>query len=292
MLNIKKINTRFFAVLVSVVVLFVAVFSLSSSKANAGDITLKYNAHDAQTGAFLRQYSLTVEGDNTRAIVDGDDREVDYSKNGVVKIITNYGLGSGFVVDDHTIATAAHCVFNQAVTSILLFDKNGNNNMTITDPVEYHFPSKYVESPSEQHLYDYALITVKQSLKDYRCFSFGMMTKSYKDSASNVVYAAGFPGEVRGETVNTHTMHALYSGAGNVTNFNEGINGNIGYIYFTADMTPGDSGGPIYVTEGVGDELYHTVVGIQVRTSDYHGMADAMSPYLLKFLKGNTNKNY
>ncbi len=293
MLNTKKFSTRLSAILVSMVILLVAVFSLSSSqKVEAGDFTLRYNAHDARTGAYLRTYSLTVEGNNSRAIVNGDDREVDYSKNGVVKIITNYGLCSGFVVDEHTIATAAHCVYNQAITSILLFDKNGNNNMTITNPVEYHFPCKYAENPAERHLYDYALITVKQSLEDYECFNFGMMIESYADSETNVVYSAGFPGIVRGNVVNAYTTHALYKGTGNVNSFNKGNSGNIEYIYFTADMTPGDSGGPIYVTEGVGDKLYHTVVGIQVNTSDYHGMADAMSPHLLKFLKGNTNKNY
>ena len=57
----------------------------------------------------------TLSSTNARAVIGDDTRVVDFSKSGVVKI--NFTAsngesywGTGFVVDEHTIATAAHCV--------------------------------------------------------------------------------------------------------------------------------------------------------------------------------------
>lgn len=308
MLNIKKFNVRLSAVFVSMVVLFITVFSLSSSKADAGDFTLKYNVYNAATGQFLRDYNLTVEGNNARWEIRDDDREVDYSKNGVIKVITKeleeiepgkftvtYHTGTGFVVDDHTIATAAHLLKKEntiRVSSLLFFDQDGNVSMTIKDAVEYHYPDKYTPNGEKHHLYDYALITVKESLKDYRCFGFGMMTEDFPNSPSNVISVSGFPGEVRGIEVNTLSKHELYRGTGIVTSFDKGNSGNIEYIVYTAYASHGDSGGPVYVAEHINNKMYYTIIGIETHGSDYHNMAVAMSPHVLKFLRGNSNKEY
>ncbi len=308
MLNTKKINTRLSAVFVSLVVLIVAVFSLSSSSADASDFTMKYNVYNASTGQFLRNYNLTVKGNNARWEIRDDDREIDYSKNGVVKIITKeleennsgkkietYYTGTGFVVDDHTIATAAHLLRKEnpiQVYSLLLFDQDGNVSMTIKDAVEYHFPDKYAPQGTDHHLYDYALITVKESLNNYRCFGFGMMTEDFPNSSSNAISVSGFPGEVRGIEVNTLSKHELYKGTGIVTSFNKGNSGNIEYIVYTAYASNGDSGGPVYVAEHTNNKMYYTVIGINTHGSDYHNMSVAMSPHVLKFLRGNSNKEY
>lgn len=299
MLNIKKFNVRLSAVFVSMVVLFVTVFSLSSSKADAGDLTFKYKVFNATTGNYLREYSLTVEGNKTRDIIGGtDDRVIDYTKSGVVKLIVkhkNFNLpyiGSGFVVDDHTIATAAHMVENRQITSILFFDQDGNNCMTITDPVEYHYPSDFVRTGKASYE-DYALITVKQSLEDYRCFDFGMMTEEFPDLASNVISVSGFPGEVRGnKEANTVSHHELYTGNGVVVGYETEHTGYVDFIKYTADATGGNSGGPAYVTEHINNQIYYTVIGIHAGGSTANNAAIAMSPTVLKFLRGNSNKNY
>lgn len=301
MFSIKKINTKLFAVLVSVVVLFVTVFSLSSSKAEAGDITRKYNVYNATTGSYLRQYSLTVAGNNTRRVIGNDDRVLDYTKNGVVKIITNRSCCTGFVVDDHTIATAAHCVKNRRIQSILFFDQNGNNCMTITDPVEYHLPEEYIyrysvddEYTFDCCYYDYALITVKQSLDDYSCFDFGMMTEQFPSMTSNVVSVSGFPGMVRGNRVNSYDLHALYTGTGNIMSCETDETGYVDLIYYNVDTTNGDSGSPVYVTEQKNGKIYYTVIGIYVAESVdvEENIGAAFSPPVIKFFKGNTNINY
>lgn len=301
MFSIKKINTKLFAVLVSVVVLFVTVFSLSSSKTNAGDITRKYKVYNATTRNYLREYNLTVEGNNTRTVIGNDDRVLDYTKNGVVKIITNRGYSTGFVVDDHTIATAAHCVYNRTITSILFFDQNGNNCMTITDPVEYHLPEEYIYRYSVNNkytfdccYYDYALITVEQSLDDYRCFDFGMMTEQFPDMPSNVISVSGFPGIVRDKRVNSLDLHALYTGTGNITSCYTDETGYVDLMYYNADTTNGDSGSPVYVTEQENGKMYYTVIGIYAAEAiDINqNIGTSFSPPVLKFLKGNTNINY
>lgn len=300
MLNIKKINMRFSAVFVSMVVLFVTVFALSFSTAHADNLNVNYKVYNAKTGAYLRQYDLSVVGNNTRKVIGDDERELDYSKNGVVKIITTDGqsryLSSGFVVDEHTIGTAAHCVENQKIVSILFFDSNGNNCMTITDPVEYHFPSKYpTYSKRNENPYDYALITVKQSLKDYQCFQFGMITDDFQNSKYNVTSIAGFPGVVRGQTVNTSTKHALYRSTGKVVGTAYEDSENISIIKYTDDSSGGNSGGPLYVTEQCDGILYYTVIGVHVRRgndNENFNEATAISPSVLKFYRGNSNKEY
>ena len=53
---------------------------------------------------------------------------MDFSKSSVVKIMDSYNYrGSGFVVDEHTIATAAHCVLDEQLSEILLFNSNGGS---------------------------------------------------------------------------------------------------------------------------------------------------------------------
>ncbi len=299
MLNIKKFNVRLSAVFVSMVVLFVTIFSLSSSTTNAGDITLTYRVCNATTGEFIREYSLTVEGINTRSVFPpgDDDREIDYSKNGVVKLILKAKttgksyIGSGFVVDGHTIATAAHCIYDYTIKSILFFDQNGNNCMTITDPVECHYPVNY-ENDSQYYYYDYALITVKQSLEDYRCFNFGMMTEGFVNKENNVVSASGFPSKVRGKTVNTSNLHELYRGTGRVTGFDNKNTGFVDLIQFNADASGGDSGGPVYVAEHINEQMYYTVIGITVFEQEAYNECTALSPTVLKFLTCNSNKRY
>lgn len=74
-----------------------------------------YTVFDAKTGEALDGYSLDPNPitDKSRVVIGEDTRYRDDSLPGVVKIINSDTLtGSGFVVDAHTIATAAHCVFD------------------------------------------------------------------------------------------------------------------------------------------------------------------------------------
>ncbi len=67
---------------------------------------------------------------------------------------------------------------------------------------------------------------------------------------------------------------------------------------FTADISGGNSGGPLYVTEYLNGNTYNTVVGITVAEPGHNGVnigsnyAVRLNAETLKFFIGNSNKEY
>ena len=235
-----------------------------------GDSSVTYRVYNAQTGVELtskrytlnestKYYNDSCNSISTRSVIGTDDRVVDWSKNGVVKIMGSNGfIGSGFVVGKHTIATAAHCVNGRSLTNIILFDNNGIG--TNATPVEYHVPEMYYSSTRN---YDYALITVEQDLSDYMQFDLGTVL-NYSPSHDNAVTNTGFPGVIQKSdgtftTVNNESIHNMYSSTGSITGINDR------YFCHTVDTSHGDSGSPVYYTETINGQTYYTVVGIHVR---------------------------
>lgn len=284
----------------------------------------EYTVFDAKTGAGKSNYTLDSNPvvDNSRGVIgDEDSRYRDDSLPGVVKIITNYSIGTGFVVDAHTIATAAHCVYggkkpfesNDKMKEILIFDNSGNVKTTITNIYETHVPNEYItnmniysntnnsdEVRGEHYdiakAYDYALITVEEDLSDYACFDLGIPTDGMM-SDSQKLYCTGFPGIVKDSTgnheVNTSIKHARYTGEGFM---NPDINQSLPErkIYYDIDTCTGDSGGPVYVKNTVGTTTYYTVIGIHTQYVDenHDGIYEMnsgtqMTTELLHFYKNN-----
>ena len=63
----------------------------------------------------------------------------------------------------------------------------------------------------------------------------------------------------------------------------------------TADTLNGSSGCPIFITETVNNQTYHTVIGINTMgysNAPNYNIALRFTPHVLKFLKGNTNIQY
>lgn len=236
---------------------------------------VEYRVYNAQTSDELenRKYTLSKLGssDKARSVIgDNDERVIDWSKSGVVKIITNYdeeyyNIGSGFVVGDHVIATAAHCVYNQKISEILLFDSKNNKTISVT-PVEYHVPVDFINALAENNneytsTSDYALITVSDNLKSFNNFKLGVTLKSF-DKSNSVVKVTGFPGTIgkpgKEVDVNDDVKHIMYTGRGRI------YGGDDTHITYTADTSGGNSGGPVYLTESYDEATYYTVVGINV----------------------------
>ncbi len=120
---------------------------------NMANTIRRYHVYDAKTGNYNKSYHLPPMSsvNNSRAIIGDDERVIDWTKSGTVKLITtplddsvdyDYSEGTGFVVSDHVIATASHCVYNQKISEILLFDNTGKVTLHAT-PVEYHIPDDY-----------------------------------------------------------------------------------------------------------------------------------------------------
>ncbi len=267
--------------------------SSSIMAAETSSTSRNYQVYNAQTGAYLRNYSLEVENFdstyNARQIIGDNEQDTDWSNEGVAKIMcdaSEYGVnyrGTGFVVGRHTIATAAHVVYrttdNHAckLTEIRLFDENGSS--TSFTPVEYHIPVVYKNYTQDTADYDYALITVEEDLANYMTFNLGLITDNA--IANNLsINTTGFP---------DYNPNVKMTSNGIITTDISASN----YVFsHNADTSGGNSGSPIYLIETVNGKTYNTVVGIHRGWRNNYNVGVRFTPHLLKFLKGNSNIQY
>ena len=262
-------------------------------------ISRSYNVYSKSTHAFLRSYTLNVNQSSnsngtagTMNVIGTDNRIIDWNNSGTVKIqIGLSGWGTGFVVNEHTIATAAHVVYDTAgnyvpdILSVKVFDSN-HNPVTVT-PVEVHVPTDYVNATEHDRQFDYALITIEDDLSDYMSYNFGAVTN---DAATDHIALAtvGFPGYVNGVHVNNASSdHMQYISTGSVTSLDSKN------IFYNADTSGGNSGGPIYAVEYLNGHEYHTVVGIHSGGYDLSNNAGVrIDSSILKCLVANPNLIY
>ena len=297
-LNVKRCVAVFMAVLMMVLSLS---YTNNNNYTDASNNRQQYYVYDAKTGDKIDGYyldSVPLENNSRTVIGDKDERGIDWSKSGVVKVIDNTGSYSGFVVGDHVIATAAHCVYSNKekesskINKVLLFDTNGTVTLEAT-PVEYHIPSLYINDNRKiSEIYDYALISVKEDLSAYACFDLGVPLESFANG-NPVVTVTGFPGVIGvfpdWIRVNTDAEHMMYSGNGIVTNID-----NKDLLFYEADTMGGNSGGPVYITESLNGKTYYTVVAIHTQGTDCstvgHSIANhgtCITTNLIHFYKQN-----
>lgn len=263
-------------------------------------------------------YNTDSRSDTSRIVIGNDDR---YASNGIentgiVNIHTNTGAdGTGFVVGDHQIATAAHNVFDKKTndwfsdTLITLYKYNGElSNIDLT-AVEAHIPAQYNpnESVTEyKYKYDYALITVEEDLSEYVHFNLG---EAYSVNASNYsnipIYVTGSP--YNSPSGDSNTYARLYTGEGRA--ISKYVNtttpvSNTDVLNYDTDMQQGCSGGPVYtvtVNNINGQSSYtYTVIAINsFETPPDNGNVQGMgnggaliTKYLMQFYKNNSYINY
>ncbi len=243
---------------------------------------------------------LTSNSASGRAIIGTDDRYLSRgSENvGIVRLSTG---GTGFIVGDHQIATAAHCVYgsNGWVTEMSMntYNENGKiSNNTLT-AVEAHIPSDYTTKTSAK--YDYALITVKEDLSDYVHFDLAD-TYNLKDTYySNIpIYLTGCPQAITDSSENVNKD--LYSGEGHIINkslANNASLNNSNYIHYDIDTIGGQSGSPVYtVTMNVIDNkptYSYTAIAIHHGGStDAYNVGARVTKYVLQFYRNNPFLNY
>ncbi|MDE7104729.1 MAG: S1 family peptidase, partial [Ruminococcus sp.] len=123
---VKNFSVRTVAVVVSFIVFIVSIMSFSRFTADAVYESRAYFKYEAQTGKRISGYYMLYAPENTAStygLIGTDERVEDWSKSGVVKLLITEVDGNGnkisdktcvtgFVIDKHTIATAAHCVYN------------------------------------------------------------------------------------------------------------------------------------------------------------------------------------
>lgn len=290
-----------------------------SADATGGTRVVEYYKYDLQLeGDEVRfnPYSLTISeaNFNTRDSLQGvtfpDDRIPD-TNSSVVRLKIHYtdqnSSGfvsvSGFIVDAHTIATAAHVLFEPNAAGVeygveygyaLVYDEDLGREVqhTIT---EMHIPKAY--TTNQIHDYDYALVTVDADLSEYGVFELGCVSGEADITDSIWLSVSGFPAKLLDANGNivTNSSHQMYTGRGKLlANQDE-------RIFYSNDASGGNSGGPVYVTtryttDGTNWTEFNTVVGI-CTGHDYLGSVDCndakkITEPLLQFYLNNPYIGY
>lgn len=214
------------------------------------------------------EYTLSLDlynGAQTRIIYpnDGGDNRYRSGNTGIVQIMSgDETCGTGFIIGDHTIATAAHCVYRTTgQTQYIISDpsiitytdegtpetitKNGQEIYNELKVTEIHIPYKYHEElqiPREltySAYTDYALLTVEEDLSDYVHFELGIPYGMNSNEFNQIeLYTTGIP-----KFINGNRNFLVYTAKGAEHPYKDST---AKQIYHTCDLTDGQSGSPIY----------------------------------------------
>ncbi len=233
---------------------------------------MKYDVASSRISRYTLN-SLDTLTNQVTATYDMKSSSVGLPDNNIAVVRLNGG--SGFIIGDHLIATAAHCVFNSkgfVTDNISLYD---NNN------VEHHLTFSSIHIPKDYYLMDsvalvnqdYALVTVEEDLSQYGSMYMGIATDEFIDTG-NTISISGFPGDYN-----------------NGRRFESGIVFEYTYpkmIGMRNTAIGGNSGGPMYYTEEDGSKV---VIGILTRGGEKSDICVGphISSTLLQFYYNNDN---
>ncbi len=258
-----------------VIIAWIFTLPLLYVNAEGRNTSISYYKHTYSTNTTstytLSQANTITPSTQTRTSYP-DNRYID-TDSSVVQILAGGGQGSGFIIDDHIIATCAHCVYNNSsgsfISSISVKIFSGNNFTTpalTCSPISAHVPVRYHVNSGEfeQSSFDYALLYVEEDLSSYGAFELGVMRDAFLTNAGSVI-ASGFPGIVHGsENVNNARYYSTgQMGVFDVEDSIEKYPSSCDQrFHATAVISGGDSGGPVYTVTEFNGITYHTVVGI------------------------------
>ncbi len=248
----------------------------------------KYNCSTGSTSSYLLDLpaSLTSSSNQLRS-GSIDDRILDSGANAQCIVYLsykksngNYYRGSGFIVDDHIIATCAHCLYDGTAFNtdfkVKVYNEAGTSNIATYSASELHIPSNYYSNQAAN--YDYGLIYVDEDLSDYGTMALSLPTDNYKYTGQTV-YASGFPAEVNGNYTTSR-----YYGAGVVTTTTNSYK-----IYYTCYISGGDSGGPVFIDYTLGSDHFRSAVGINTNSTGTIHYGNRITLPLLRFYYNNAN---
>lgn len=244
-----------------------------------------YQKYNAQSGiAMGNSYTLNAltsipDYASTYSIIDEDTRQIDYYNPGIVKISSSIGSGTGFVVDNHTILTAAHCLYynNQFATNVnyTLYAFNGSSAGGVHSAVTYHIPVNFIGNSSVT--YDYAIITVSENLGN-KAFDLGVARK-YLNNKNPKIYVSGYSGEA--SSTRPELTGEMVTGEGYLTG-NKVYNN---YIEYDTDTVHGTSGAPVYVKTPEGHKI---VIGIHRGPASTGNYGHRIDSNVLQFVYNNS----
>lgn len=279
---------------------------------NVDDSSRTYYVYDCETTNRIGNYTLSANSIPTNISTyvtrfENTDDYPDYENTNTVQVTRDFiednqlkrSIGSGFIVDDHVIATAAHCVYNEngCLPDLKIRVCNAiSDEIAVYDAKTIHVPHlyEYYLDGSYWQNYDYALIYVEEDLSQYGKWSLGCMTTEFMATGSDVT-ASGFTGD----DDSVDKPFGRYYSRGAIDNFNQdsyGYNNKNLTFHSLAKVYGCKSGGPVYYESDYDDTTIRTVVGITSHyKEDQYGNTDntvwgtKITPTLLKFFLNNPN---
>lgn len=304
----------------------------SASVANYGDLrpastdvmsvsqSVTYWKHDCEQDnnfVICDEYTLTSFGDETSSMLSiqpPTNMTVDNNETAVVKITyldSPQSFATGVIVDNHTIATAAHCVYDYNTG---LFQDIMINIIDEGETVVETFFPKYIHIEKEYGMKyeyiqegvenadgcsfekDYALIYVEENLSEYGKFEMGIALDAFVNDTSGTrrIKVSGFPAQ--SVWIPENSEGPRYVSEGSIVY--DPLN-TLGFINYNVITYKGDSGGPAYIDETytINGEEYNckTMVGIHVTSNHFivmqqnQGRACPITSEKLQFYLSNPN---
>ncbi len=270
----------------------------------------KYSYSNGSAVGSPTEYTLNVPGDgsNMREALDRTTPNFirDYTNISTVRIFGNidntYFSGSGFIIDDHVVATCVHCVALGTSNNISVFN---NLKVRVYDSTEstyidynidsVHVPKSYFPNNSNiepYNEYDYALIHIdsqydndsSKTFSQYDPYNIGYMTSKFF-SDQGTITTSGYTTDPNNQTAGTHR----YYSQGTVYN-NPTANKYGSY----ACANNGDSGGIAYYNSNYNNSIIKSAVGnINSRGYANYNLYETfgcrMTPTLARFYLHNSN---
>lgn len=265
--------------------------------------TEKYRKHDYSSTDLTQHTTYTISSakytPSTYSLYTNISSDIYDNENvNSVQIYAHMGdydvVGSGFVIDDHLVATAAHCVFDNENDAFLpdmgveVWNEDCSTKLIDTKVLYAHVPEKYVNPTGtyDASNYDYALLYVEEDLYDYKA-NLGVMTNEFMSTDSTLT--------VSGFTEYNNNYRRYYSsGPVDVVNFNSA---QVPYRYHVkAKAFFGKSGGMTYFKSLYpyryqdngkwveSENKLKSVVGITTQVdNDYYTLGCRITTTLLRF---------
>lgn len=265
-------------------------FDMSQAEATGGTDYVKYTYVTGQTQTYNLPEIPTINY-NTLAMQAANDLYTDprdnYYDSAVVQVNLHdyvfpdnpefgsyWGYGTGFIIGEHEIMTAAHIIYNKDdgfndFVKIKVPNSDGSTENSIgINVVSAHIPQDYMDT--ESYNCDYAILTVSEDLSQYGCYILGMVTDSIMQK--NVpIHSLGYYGST------------LKISHGTIDTINELKCDFDLYTY------KGSSGGPFYVESSFGIQgttneeyqikTYRTVISIVAGGDKYPTDPNNSNPY-------------
>ena len=258
-----------------------------------GILTASFDNKTAYAMSYVEP--MRVFGPDTRQIVRQPECDVNYSPIGRITSFFPDGtmmVGTGFLIGNDLIATAAHVVFMPEhggyATDYSMFvpadnsvEDGGNERPYGTANLlsnHIHVPRQY-RDPDEtaRENYDYALVRIDRAIGvDSRADHFDMRVVRSGDFLSENINITGYPGEAQGRT--TRSMWTATGAAMVLINQRR--------VTYRVPTSAGQSGAPIVLASDP-----RAVIGIHTmgrRTSPEYNSGVIMTEEVYNFLRSDT----